>query len=246
MKSVKRKMETLELDQILAHLPSWWNRNLPEESSHHTSNYGTLGARHPIKKPNTTPPQRNVFQAMVNQDNHKSPSEKVRVKGEKNDWYSHLTGLIGWWRRVEIEHTKLEEKYRKIREERKNSSVAKLSFVNNILIRQNRHEKSKHTPTRQPSIDRKKFENEMVKIVLSPSTKRKAGGEGGVSAISEFCSPGKRQRKFNCMLKFWEEKSKISQLNNLKSKMNISAETTDDIVTNLEGDNRFGGSLDSI
>ena len=89
--------------------------------------------------------------------------------------------------------------------------MAKLSFVSNFLIRQNRHEKNKHTLQRQPSIDRKKCENDIVTVVLSPSTKRKAGGEGGVSAISEFSSPGKRQRNFHYLVNFGEEKSKISQ-----------------------------------
>ena len=91
-----------------------------------------------------------------------------------------------------------------------------------------------------------KSENDIVTVVLSPSTKRKAGGEGVVSAISGFSSPGKRQRNFQYTLSFWEEKSKITQLNNLESERDISAETTDDFMINLEGNNGFGGSLDRI
>ena len=76
---------------------------------------------------------------------------------------------------MEAEQTKFEGKQRKIREERKHSSVAKLSFVSKFLIHY---------------ID---------------------WGEGGVSAISEFSSPGKIQRNFHYLVNFWEEKSKISQ-----------------------------------
>jgi hypothetical protein len=108
--------------------------------------------------------------------------------------------------------------------------VAKLSFVSNFLIRQ--------------TVE--KCKNDIVKVVLSPPTKRKAGGKGGVSAISEFRSPGKMQRNFQYTLSFWEEKSKITQLNNLESERDILAETTDDFVINLEGNNGFGSSLDMI
>jgi hypothetical protein len=250
-------METLDMDKILTDLPTWWEKNLPEELSNwemepyliiQTISEGRLGARHPINKPNTTPRRKKVSPDVSSQGQaiHTLTRNQVQVKEEKSDWYLHLTGLIGWWRRVEAEQTKFEEKQRKIRKERKHSSVAKLSFVINFLIRQNRHEKSKQTLHRQPSIDRKKCKNYIVKVVLSPSTKRKGGEEVGVLAISEFSSPEKRQRNFQYTLSFWEEKSKITQLNYLESERDISAETTDDFVINLEGNNGFGSSLDMI
>ena len=137
-----------------------------------------MGARHPINKPNTTPWLRNVSQEVSSQTIqgiHTSTRMKFQAKGERSDWFSHLTGLIGWWRRVESEQEKMEEKTRKMTEVRKNSSVAKLSFVSNLWAQKNRHEKSKLATPRKLSIDRKKSEK-IEKIVLSPSTKRKAGG----------------------------------------------------------------------
>ena len=62
-----------------------------------------------------------------------------------------------------------------------------------------------------------------------------------VSANYEYFSPGKRQRNFKNTLNFWEGK----QIKNL-SESCISADPKDDLATNQEGNNGFGGSLGEI
>ena len=108
-----RRMETLDMDKILTDLPTWWEKNLPEELSYQemepstsiqTLSEGRLGARHPINKPNTTPRCQEVYSQ--DQAIHTSTRKQAQVKEEKSEWYSHLTGLIGWWRRVEKEGEK--------------------------------------------------------------------------------------------------------------------------------------------
>ena len=85
----------MEMDKILTDLPT---------------NDGRLGARHPINEPNSKPRLRNVSREVSSQTSqaiHTSTRKKVPAKGEKSDWFSHLTGLTGWWRRVEAEQQKI-------------------------------------------------------------------------------------------------------------------------------------------
>jgi hypothetical protein len=97
---------------------------------------GGRGARHPVNKPNSTPRQlEGQHQHAGGQDGrgeqhqHAGKPNTSFGVGGRSDWSLHLTGLVGWWRRVENAHTKQDEKNRKVRENKKKMSVAKLSFV---------------------------------------------------------------------------------------------------------------------
>ena len=59
-----------------------------------------LGARHPIKKPNTRPDRSRSVQVG---DRSGQKNRGRAVPNPKKHWYEHLTGYIGWWRRVEKE-----------------------------------------------------------------------------------------------------------------------------------------------
>jgi hypothetical protein len=63
---------------------------------------------------------------------------------------THLNGLVGWWRRLEILQTKQEEKDRKMKEKLTKASVAKLSCVSNFFPQTiNTHSVGKTTPTKR-------------------------------------------------------------------------------------------------
>ena len=110
---VLRRMETLDLDNILTDIQPWLSLEVPilrsTPSNHQDCPVKTTGegrgARHPINKPNSTPRQlevgtvpekinpRSISPTSVNNTHtRKKPSSR----GEKSDWFQHLTGLVGW------------------------------------------------------------------------------------------------------------------------------------------------------
>ena len=59
-----------------------------------------LGARHPVNKPNTRPDRSRSVQV----GNRSEQNSRGRaVPNPKKHWYEHLTGYIGWGRRVDKE-----------------------------------------------------------------------------------------------------------------------------------------------
>jgi hypothetical protein len=100
--------------------PSWMEDiedpfiDLAEETNTKEAKTGEQGARHPITTPNT-----------------RVTDQPSLIKGRKL-WSDHLTGLVGWWRRVELEGRKEEiiwMKEAKTVVERKKGLESKLSFV---------------------------------------------------------------------------------------------------------------------
>ena len=99
---VVQMMDNLEQEKILLEIQASWSIGQDVAS--------------PIKKPNTTPRQlgENAEEQnlQVEQHQHVDKSKNKPVGGQKSDWFTHLTGLVGWWRRIETMQSKLEEKER--------------------------------------------------------------------------------------------------------------------------------------
>ena len=119
-----RRMETLEEDQLLESLGTWWSKVLiiPEEQllGGGAADLKGLaeGARHPMKKPNTTccSTMCNPVSSQPdgNLKKHKPGTSGVGARHPKKQpnstcthkGYWNMIGLIGWWRRVENEKSK--------------------------------------------------------------------------------------------------------------------------------------------
>jgi hypothetical protein len=141
--------------------------------------------------------------------------------GQKSDWSVHLTGLVGWWRRVESTQTKEYEKIRQFREKQQKLSVAKLSFVLKYFKTQT-NPRTETTPNPVNKLTNARLNS----AIISPATKRKGGG---VEYMAEFSSPNKRMRNFKSKLEYWETMK--------KSKSNILAGPCDDSMAAQAIDN---------
>ena len=236
---VVRKMDNLEQERILLEMQAWWCTEKEEGNEDPHQDEG-LGARHPINKPNSTPRQFEEHAEVQNlQEKRHQHAGKSRSKfggGKKSDWSTHLTGLVGWWRRIENIQTKQEENDRKTKEKHTKASVAKLSFVSRFFPQTtNTHLAMKTTPTRRhhyfSNTGSRKETPLMNSGLLSPSTKRKGGG-----VFSEFYSPGKRLKNFRNTLNYWEDKAKTSKLTSGSDTL------AEPLVLVLDLDNRIGGS----
>ena len=121
-------METYSLN-----LKDWWKRikdnDMPVELPTGTDRRAVPSldinpARHPMKKPKTRP-DRNRSAQVGNRSGQKN--SRRAVPNPKKHWYEHLTGYIGWWRRVEREGGNKSSKDECTKE--KSGKEAKLSFL---------------------------------------------------------------------------------------------------------------------
>ena len=243
---VLRRMETLELDRIISDLPAWWKIH---------DGGRELGGRHPIKKPSRSPNrddtvtrcaggaggQQECVDSREGTDCNTGPAKITKNTAKHNltgsrttmSWYSHLTGLVGWWRRVEHEQTKLEdirrrteENSRKINECRRREGDRRNTFIQKL---------SKLTPSNLPNNG---LTNRNNRILSSPYAKRKVG-EG--EHLEEFFSPAKKLR-FQNTLKYWENiESENDATLYLTQRSGNLAELPRDLTANPEADNSFGG-----
>ena len=193
---------------------------------------GWRGARHPINTPNSTPQQQGGrHQHAGGQDGrkvqHQHAGKQNTSGGGPSDWSVHMTGLIGWWRRVEHTQNKQEEKQRKLIENQKKMSVAKLSFVSRYFPTMTTRKQEMTSPN--PAICMKTRIKKSV--ILSPATKRKGWG---VEHSAEFYSPSKKIKTFKSKLEYWE--------NMTKTESGYLAEPCDETMVIKERDNRCGGS----
>ena len=108
-------MASLEQDKHLLDIGNLWK--LEQEDTHLEEG---LGARHPVNKPNSTPRQLEEQHQHADMPKPSFCGVASTGGGQKRDWSVHLTGLVGWWRRVESTQTKEDEKIRKFRENSKN------------------------------------------------------------------------------------------------------------------------------
>ena len=137
-------METYGMEVIMEDLPAWWIRM--EGGAVPTSGGVGVGGRHPIKQPNTRSPQletyleqglaTNIDNIQVEQGLAKVTTRRavpsLRNNNKTKCWYEHLTGYVGWWRRVESEVLKGRKRGGTDRSmgEGGNGKEAKLKFLN--------------------------------------------------------------------------------------------------------------------
>ena len=72
------------------------------------------GARHPINKSNSTPWQQGGWHQHAGgqdwrEEQNQHAGKQNTSGGGRSDWSVHMTGLIGWKRRVENDQSKQEE-----------------------------------------------------------------------------------------------------------------------------------------
>ena len=223
-----RRMETFEQDRILADIhtileeiypPLGGNtgESLPDGKS-------AQGAGHPITTPHTRDPLAEKGDKMIctgseneNEDNpvpggrkseeRSTSSEKDSVpcgrKTALKPWCETMVGLVGWWRRVELEASKednitrrLEKKATNTTIERKQKKESKLNFLKKY------YPNCTTSPGGRMKLSNKNSELlghpsdigkhiRTAELSFSPQSKRKAGGGGH---LEEFNSPSKRLR----------------------------------------------------
>ena len=187
---------------------------------------GGRGARHPVNKPISTPRQLEEQHQHADMPKPSFCGVASTGGGQKSDWSVHLTGLVGWWRRVESTQTKEDEKIRKFREKQQKLSVAKLSFVGKYFKTQT-NPRTETTPNPVNKLTNARLDS----AILSPAAKRKGGG---VEYMAEFSSPNKRMRNFKSKLEYWETMK--------KSEGSVLAGPCDDSRFDKDGDKGPGGS----
>ena len=125
-----------------------------------------------------------------------------------------MVGLVGWWRRVELESTKLETKIRKLEEDRRKKEENKLEFLRkfypNISTTPGGSEKLKSGKKTLNFLTHPSERYRQDEFSFSPHAKRKTGGGGHIGAHT-LASPSKKL-KFTKQLSFWREKSGIGYL----------------------------------
>ena len=98
-------------------------------------------------------------------------ADKQNTKGGgTSDWSVHMTGLIGWWRRVENIQNKQDEKQRRILEKQQKMSVAKLNFVRRYFPMMTTPKQGTASPNPAIGTSARNLKNS---VMLSPATKRK-------------------------------------------------------------------------
>ena len=131
-----RRMETLEEDRILTNIQSMWEEKLPcvwkvQDEDPILDGGKPSGAGYPVTTPHSRNPGEGGGDAELQpgegggddqpqQDIHTPPTRrrKLAIKTARKDmpstWWESLVGLVGWWRRVELEKMKLEIMRRKL------------------------------------------------------------------------------------------------------------------------------------
>jgi hypothetical protein len=143
---------------------------------------------------------------------------------------------VGWWRRVELEIEKLDNKRRELEENRRRKEENKLEFLRkfypNISTTPGGSERLRSGKKNLTDLEHPTKSNKMEEFSFSPHSKRTVGG-GELIGAHELYSPAKRL-KLTKQLSFWESGS--SYLEGPDSKM----------ADYLGGNNRLGGNKDCI
>ena len=159
--------------------------------------------RHPINKPHTH----------VRRDGNSQENFSTKIRNDV--WSANMTGLVGWWRRIEMEQSKQEAlgrkqegRKRKEVEERRKKEDEKLNFVRKYFpgcsqtpggSSKLRDETTLGLNMRQPGIGMEGGTSG-TELNFSPNTKRKAG-VGDI--FGNYFSPSKKL-KFQKIKEFWK------------------------------------------
>ena len=229
------RIVSLEEDPILTDIQPMWGEKLPcgwkevEDEDPIPDGGKHSGAGYPVTTPHSRDPGEGGGDAELKpgggddqpqQDIHTQPTGRrklARITGRKDipsTWWESLVGLVGWWRRVELESTKLETKIRKLEEDRRKKEENKLEFLRkfypNISTTPGGSEKLKSGKKTLNFLTHPSERYRQDEFSFSPHAKRKTGGGGHIGAHT-LASPSKKL-KFTKQLSFWREKSGIGYL----------------------------------
>ena len=123
---------------------------------------------------------------------HSSVPKKSARKTAKKDipslWWESLVGLVGWWRRVELENDKLEIKRRKLEDSRRKKEENKMAFLRkfypNISATPGGSERLRTGDRNLTVLEHPTESKKIAEFSFSPHPKRKVGvgvGEGNLS-----------------------------------------------------------------
>ena len=126
-------------------------------------------------------------------------------------WYESMVGLVGWWRRVELESSRVEKNSRRVESktvnterDRKQREESKLNFLRRFYPECSKspggktlklihtHKKSEFSDHPSDSVRASRLEE----LSFSPQAKRKAGGG---QVLAELYSPSKRTKVINAI-----------------------------------------------
>ena len=218
-------LDTQEEDLILIDINSMWEEKLPcEEISVDDpvpEGGKPQGAGYPVTTPHSRDPLAGVGgDEQIIETGGKLDGKTSKKRESSTNWWESLVGLVGWWRRVELEQSKLESRTRKLEgkvkkteEERKRNKENKITFLRKFYpnISKTPGGSERLRPGENSSSILKNPDNNKHRsreLPLSPFTKRKA--EGG-EHFGRFSSPTKKL-KFSEKVRFWKEQSGSSDL----------------------------------
>ena len=149
------------------------------------------GAGYPIATPHSRDPLAGVgVDEQIIETRGKLDGKTSKKRESSTNWWESLVGLVGWWRRVELEQSKLESRTRKLEgkvkkteEERKRSKENKITFLRKFYpnISKTPGGSERLRPGENSSSILKHPNNNTHgnrELSFSPLTKRKAEGGG--------------------------------------------------------------------
>ena len=203
---VLRRMSTLAQDNLYMDVKKWMVNALIwagwKEDQLGGVGWQQAGAEDSYKEltePAATVPHESSPQADMSNHNK---NKKTKA------WSDHLTGLVGWWRRLESNQEKEEMKLKKF-------VITKTDEIRNRNLAENSKftflKRWKMAVSSNDIVKANRLENLDSSFIHSP--KRKAGGGGVISADNIILnSPSKKARKvFKQRILFWENESEITQ-----------------------------------
>ena len=174
----------------------------------------------------------------VPQPGTKRAVPNLRSKKTTKSWYEHLTGYLGWWRRMEGEALRDSKKgdtgeYRRGGESQED---AKMKFLSKFYPSACRTPGGSQQLVGGSSATIRNMRADMEKV-LTPSPKRKSTDN------LEFISPAKKIRKnFQQKLVFWKTKTIMDSINILAN--NYTSDPISDLTTRRTENNGIGGILE--
>jgi hypothetical protein len=207
------RMETFEEDLILADVRPMWEEKLPcgwkeaKDEDPIPDNGKHSGAGYPVTTPHSRDPgegggddqpeQEFGKQELSKLNKHPTGRRKSTSRTCKRDtpptWWESLVGLVGWWRRLELENEKDESKRRKLEEDRRRKEANKLEFLRkfypNISTTPGGSERLRSGKSNLNILGHPTDCNKFAELSLSPHTKRNVGGG---ELIGNIYSPAKK------------------------------------------------------